>query len=429
MSAMRRLLVLLLGAALALSLTACSSFALPGAGDLLRAPALGQGQGKLQEALTEYLREEPEYKYPMEGEWRSPLLVEDIDGDGSEEGVLLYSMAGSGTAGVGSNVHIALLEQVDGVWTVAQDIEGANTEVASFEAVDLQGDGTLQLIVGFTSAGTAQGAANSLAVYRYDRNGLQALYTTPYSRYAVGDFTGEERPGLAVVYADDGLNFWCAFMEGGELVPKTPTIKLHPSFVNCVGINPSQNQAGVPMVVLDGMAETNMLASEVLVYSGEHFYKFQEAQNLVFEESGRQNPLLTARDIDGDGGVEIPVRDVLITTPKDDKKLETVLWMDFLEDTPEEKQFGIVDSSKSVFIRLPMEWRSNVRVDDGDGAGEWVIEHRQTRAELLRMRVPTSGVTPPVGSITVSLISGAYLDVSSRLPADEREMIDVVPLI
>ncbi len=416
---------------LAAVMVGCAPLALQNVNDLLRAPELGQGQGEIQKALAAYLGEQPEYKYPKEGDWRSPLIVEDLDGDGIAEGILLYSLAGSTTARRGNNVYVAVLEQQDGTWTVTQDLEGAGTEVASFEVASLLGGNTKQLIVGF--AASANLSNKSLSLYEYKDHQLgDLLYPTPYSRYELADFTGGGNTDLVIVTPDDqlgGLKLQYIPTSSGSLNLGLPPVKLDANFFSCSGIYPSSSADGSRLLVVDGVTDTKILTSDILYFSGEHFYKVDDSGALV-GETARANPLLGARDIDGDGIVEIPQRVGMteIVTLAGDKHLEYVQWMDFTAAQPQVKQFGLVDSGKGAYIHLPDAWMDKIRIQDGTAAEEWVIQDEASRRRLLSLRVFEGGETPPLDAILVSRVSRAYLLPSNTLTAAERKAITVTTL-
>ncbi|MDL2253127.1 hypothetical protein LJC49_03550 [Ruminococcaceae bacterium OttesenSCG-928-I18] len=414
---------------LALLLAGCAPLTMQNINDLLRAPELGQGQGEVQKALAAYLGEQPEYKYPKEGGMRSPLIVEDLNGDGVNEGILLYSLANSSTPGRSGNVYVAVLEQQEDEWVVTQDLEGAGSEVASFELADLFDNGQKQIVVGYASANLN---TKIFSLYEYaDGQLADLIYPAAYSRYELADFSGQGGMSLVIVSPDDqlgGLNLQYIPPKEGVLDLSLTPIKLDTNFSSCAGIYPSSSSEG-QLLVVDGVTETQVLASEILHFSGEHFFKVDDGGTIV-GETARTNPLLNTRDIDGDEVVEIPRRVGMteIVTLAGDKHLEYVEWMDFTTEEPKSKQFGIVDSDKGVYIRLPEPWRENIRIEDGKQSGEWSIRDTATRATLLTLEIFDGGQAPPMDAILVSRISDAYLVLSSSLPSYERNTIAVVSL-
>ncbi len=416
---------------LAFFLPGCSPLAFQNVNDLLRAPELGRGQGEIQKALATYLGEQPEYKYPKEGDWRSPLILEDLNGDGSKEGVLLYSLSGSATAGRGNNVYVAVLEYQQGAWVVTQDIEGPGTEVASFETTKLLNNGKSQLLVGFSTSSSL--GNKTLSIYEYAGGQLAELaYPAPYSRYELADFSGQGGIELVIVSPDDqkeSMKLQYIPTAGGTLDMSPAPVMLDANFASCSGIYPTSSETGERMLILDGKTDKGVLYSDILRFSGEHFYKVEDG-GVLTGETARANALLTSRDIDGDGIVEIPQRLGLteIVTLAGDKKLEYVQWIDFTGPEAVSKQFGLVDTGKGVYIRLPESWQDTVRVEDGQNDGEWYIRREDTREKLLSLLIFEAGQSPPPDALLVSRVSGAYLVPSISLMAAERNLISVTSL-
>lgn len=424
---LKKLVLAVSSLGLSIVLAGCAPFAFQNINDLLHAPALGQGQGEIQEALAKTLNGQPQYKFPKEGSWRSPLITADLNGDGVEEAVLLYSINnGVAQPEKANNVYIAVLENVNNTWKVTQKMEGVSTEVASMEVVDLLSDGTKQLIVGFGSnLGT-----KTFSLYQYQDKALKEMYSTPYITYGLGDFTGRGGTDLVLITAaEKELVFSYMPVVNGQLEPPQTPIKLNSNFVSCSGIYPTVGPDGNRYLIVDGVPGNDALSSQVIAFSGERFY-IPEELSRVFGESTRLNPLLKSRDIDKDGVVEIPVQieGGKVSTPKEDKRLEFVEWKDFTEPEPKTKQYGLLDSDRNVYLRLPDEWRGYINVLDGPGTGEWILQNSKTLAQMAALKVLEPGQTAPVDAMHLPGTQSSYLVLANNLTAAELESIQLVLL-
>ena len=404
--------------------------------DLLRAPALGPGQREIQEALAAYLGEEPQYKFPKEGDWRSPLIRADLNGDGQEEGILLYSVANStsGNKEKGNNVYIAVLEEKNGKWVVQADLDGADIEVASFAVVDLLKDGTKQILIGYASANLK---SKVLTLYQYQDAALKTVYQMPYSRYEIVDFGEKLDSGLALVSPEDqvaGLQLHFLPVRQGAFLDPEPPVKLDPNFIACLTIAASRNEEGEQFLVVDGMFDKGLIASQFVYFSGEHFYTVDDSGKMR-AESGRLNPLLQSRDIDDDGMLEIPRRvgNDPIFTVNGDKNLEYIEWLDFRKVEygalePVVEQFGLLDSDRKLYIRLPEEWRGRIKVADGSRKGEWIIQNVQTLSPLVTLRVYEEDQTPPQDALKVPGADNTFIVFGSALTLQEEIVIKAMYL-
>ena len=184
MSAVTRIFAAVLAAVSLVVLPGCTVLEDKTAGveELLRAPQLPGQYSQVQKALNSYLGESAQLKYPATGDFCSPFLFGDWNGDGVQDATVLYT-----TPAKGQNVHLAILEQnAQEGWKVTQEVEGLSSSVDSIFSAGLQGGTGSQLIVGY---GSTQGD-KYLAVYSYDDQTLDVVYQQAYSQYLVQDITG-----------------------------------------------------------------------------------------------------------------------------------------------------------------------------------------------------------------------------------------------
>lgn len=424
-----------------LLLAGCTPLGVQNINELLRAPALGEGQGEVQKALELELGDGVEYKFPKEGDERSPILMADLDGDGTREALLLYSIPAGTVTDHSSNVYVAVMKRQGDEWKLVQRIEGAGSEVASLEAADLLGDGTTQVLVGYAPANFT---SRFLAVYQWQDGKLRLASerTTTYSRYELADFTGRGGKDLIIVSADNqlsGLLLQHVPVVDGQLDYSKETVALGTGMKvqSCAGMYPSVNAEGEHLIVVDMITENDLLVSQFIYYWGEQFVG-QPNPEAFLGNTGRMNPLLKSQDIDGDDIVEIPQRvgNEKVITLNGDKDLEFVKWMDFTPAEPLRKEFGILDSDRGVYIRLPHAWLDSengvdtlsVKVQDGAGEGEWFLEDIASRKQLLSLRIFEPGTDPPMGAVQVSQISNAWLVLSPTLSGSEERAVGIISL-
>ena len=81
---------------LSLLLTACSSPLAGNVEELLEAPKLSQDQTLVVEELNRYIGGSAKLQYPRQGEFLSPFVFKDLNGDGVQEALVFYSREGRG---------------------------------------------------------------------------------------------------------------------------------------------------------------------------------------------------------------------------------------------------------------------------------------------------------------------------------------------
>ena len=92
--------------AAALLLSGCSAVTGSDVESLLRAPQASGETSAVQKALNSALGVTATLKYPASGDFLSPLLFGDWDGDGQDEAAVLYTLDASA-----GNVYLAVLNR------------------------------------------------------------------------------------------------------------------------------------------------------------------------------------------------------------------------------------------------------------------------------------------------------------------------------
>ncbi len=356
--------------------TACSPAT---AEELLRAPQLSSRLGVVQKALNDYLGEAAQLKYPREGDTSSPFLFGDLDGDGTEEAVVLYQSSAQGL-----NVRLAVLEQREGNWFVTQELEGPTTEVAGISQAALRGYGHDLVVV---YAAPTSDAENYLAVYSYQDKTIREEFVLPCSQYLVQDVTGSGSQDLVLARRrGEGLVLTLFTSRDGELV-NTQDLALDPRFYSCEQLLYSASPHG-HYIVMDGTDQSGYTISDLVCYDQEsgQLRRAVEGESLA-ARTARLKPGLYSCDINGDGTVEIPVVEQEITTEDSARRLSLITWRDFTRASSTVVQFGVLDMEYGFFLRLPVAWMGDVTVSDGPALDGWQVTSADGSLWYLRVLV------------------------------------------
>ena len=94
---------------LALLLAGCSRLSSPeNVIDLLSSPRLSKNESMIVAAITDSLGRDIVLKYPRRNSGTLPVTMLDIDSDGTEEAIVMYS-----APNLGANVRMAVLRQAE----------------------------------------------------------------------------------------------------------------------------------------------------------------------------------------------------------------------------------------------------------------------------------------------------------------------------
>lgn len=365
--------------ALALGLTGCS--VLPGGEteSLLRAPRLSGETSAVQKALNSYLGGVATLKYPASGDFLSPFLFGDWDGDGTEEAAVLYTAESSG-----SNVWLAILEPTDsGGWRVSQQTEGLSSEVETVSYAHLRDAQSLQLLVGYDSA---QGD-RYMVVYLYNSDeSLQTVNKQSYTGMLVSDVTdgGDGTEDLVLVLPTEtengGINLQLLTYTGGDTFLAAQTLAVGEGYYSgCAGLHAGVGEDGASYLVVDGWTgSASSLASSIIIYDAESgFLKTYNPPGVsdLSRATQRYDTDLLSMDLDGNGTVDIPteVADGGNVQENLTNQLHFLLWKDYATEEGGNNIFGVYDSEHRFFLRLPESMHGNVSVKANAGGTGWII--------------------------------------------------------
>ncbi|HIV87174.1 MAG TPA: hypothetical protein H9896_03605 [Candidatus Pygmaiobacter gallistercoris] len=421
---------------LVLLFSGCSSPLGGGVEELLEAPKLSQNQTLVVETLNRHIGGSAKLQYPRQGEFLSPFVFRDLNGDGTEEAVVFYSDK-TGTSN--QYVRVALLEQTDGKWDVCWDDEGLGVGVDSVQFGTMYASGTDALIVGYTNTGPSD---KFLAVYNYEaeQQGMIQVDKRQYCGYALADFTGNGTDDLVVLSsaAESGpMQVTMLTVEGGELRIVT-SVALDSLLQTSSQIWVSSSTGGYSLVI-DGFTSGGTLASEQLYFDEDSGRLISCGKRLGIEIptlTTRVGTTLSSRDVDGDGAVEIPVVLGNVSVFSTEQRMQWVSYYDFAaidayqnnfeketvdpgkqipsvlpvpqsgnstssfpqqetaQTTPDEQEiqptnekvFGLADLSYGYYLRLPISWKNRVTVERL-GSRSWSLIDTASSETLLTVQI------------------------------------------
>ena len=356
---------------------------------LLRAPQLSGQTGAVQSALNRYLGVTATLRYPASGEFLSPFLFGDWDGDEINEAAVLY------TSDASPNVWLAILEPDGDDWRVTQTIEGLSSEAETVTYARLRDAESLQLVVGY---GSAQGD-RYLVVYLYSEETLQELLRQQYTEMILADVTGSsETQDLVLAIPGDNENSGVTL----NLLTNTPdgfrsaqTTKVGAGrYTGCAALHAGTDGSGSPWLIMDGWTSTahNSIATSIIVYDEETgfltSYDPPGAGDLA-RNTLRYDTALVSTDVDGNGSVDIPqeLNDGGELLSPLDSRLKFLLWRDYSDSEGGSNCFGVYDSEYRYFLPLPESMHGNILIrSNGSGTG-WLICNAEGTSIYCELRV------------------------------------------
>ena len=424
-----RLLAGLLSAAIALSLSGCSL-----GGDvenLIRPPRSTGEQQEIQEALENAIGNAGKggyvLKYPKTGEYRSAIILEDLNGDGEEEALAFYRIGAEN-----SGVHLNLLQKSGDKWLSVSDVEGASTDVEEVFFGDLDGDGFLEMVVGWSIYTVRD---KQMTLYSLAGNRLTKWYEGMYSSAVMTDMTGKGRDDLLLLQTGSGDQpptavLWSA--EKNEATAETVLTEmgsaaLDQTIQQFLSIRIGRLSDTVRGVFADAASSAGGRLTELLYWDGSQLLApfYDETTGLTRGTYREYN--IPAMDVDGDGQIEWPscqlFPDQETLSPARDPLCRTD-WMSLnFEDMTTFREFSsVVNAADGYLLRLEDGWDGKVSASLNREAGTLSLYDISSgaRAEILSLRTtPTRAWT---GTTTVG--ATALAAVSKTSPAGGKAEAD-----
>ena len=303
---MKRILALLLLAAVLLSLGGCSIME-GNISTLLKVPRPNKVQQQLRNAIDSSLGTNIKYISPSSGNYRTSLMQVDLDGSGRPETVLFYLPTAEDT----SAFLAVLTELEDGSWKLLKKVQGAATAVDYVEFSDLDGDNKLDVLVGWSRGDSAR----ELMVYNVYTAGEGLIYSDGYNESRF--FTDADgTPLLFVATFDKAAGSGTAkvvTLDEDGILTKTLTCEIDAHFDTVTAISYSRISPTTRAILFDTRLG-NTAITQLLFYDGAHLLNPYYADGLLNPAFVRETAF-ACTDIDKDGIMELPAASALPSVP------------------------------------------------------------------------------------------------------------------
>jgi len=385
--------------------------------NLLSSPKLSQRESEIVTAIKDYLGQDIILKYPKRGSNISPVQIADLNNDGVDEAVALYSVPS-----YGGNVRISVLSSTRDGWTVGYDSEGYGSEIYKISFDGLTQNGKKQIVVGYTFADSSE---KFLAVYFVENNRVSDIMAQPCQDYMVYDVTGDGSPDIIVA----GLNannqntqvkvlstHYSNFLSeiAAKQLPVTnakvtsmafSTTDFTDNAAMLIDYYDTYRRVYTEAMYLDGNRLVSVLSKDVV----------QKIWSFDYD--------LNSRDVDGDGYIETPT--IIADGTASGYNLKQMEWTNFMLSNPERKYYGVCEANSGVFFALPDEWQNLITLVNGD-EGTWQVTSAANGAILVEFDIVSAGEDNSASDNTVTVSSGTIqvkITFDTSVTSQQREYI------
>ena len=356
-----KLTALCAAAAMLLPMTGCSLTA--SAEELFTLPEFPVEYTGLSNQLNALLGQGYEYVSPSSGRNIQSVQMTDLNGDGYEEAVAFFR-APSGE----KPLKIVIFRPTEDSFEQLCTIESSGSAINRVSYQDLNGDGTMELVVGWRISADVQ----TVAVY-VPQPEPYVLLQSGYTRFTVTDLDGDGVKSLLLFRSDnDGQPVAGLYVRKDDVISAS-----YSSVLSCTMAELSRGSIvagrlsdGTPAVFATGVNSQGMAMTDVLIW--------QENGGLTNVVQDRFTGLTSAvypymqlapQDIDGDGCIEIPA-------PEQPAKADTantaaakglVKWISYDKDGDSASlTVTYHDLAAGWYFRLPDGWGGGITYTTAD---------------------------------------------------------------
>jgi len=363
-SALKKIILVLFIAIAAMLLSGCLSIS---ADELYSLPEVSAEYLRLQAHINVLLNQGAEFAPPTGGPNRQAVQLRDLNGTGTNEVIAFFSIPGE------SALQVYIFEYVDGDYTVADIIEGVGTEIESVRYVDMDGSGTMQLVIGWQMGV----ALKYMTIYSMMGFHHQSLVSgVEYSEIAVYDTTGDGTDDVIVFMLPTQETGATAavfsLMQDGEVIKEE--VRLSGGIDTISRIFTGKLIDGSPAIFVDseGSFENGSLVTDVLArYRGEFLNISMNSSNTVSDNTVRNR--MASSDINRDGIIKVPTLRLLIA--QSETEYYAIDWYGFLSSGQNRLMLTTYHNTfDEWFLILPFDWREKVSIRREDAVpGERTI--------------------------------------------------------
>ena len=327
--------------------------------DLYSLPTLPAKYTELNTQLNEILESGAEYAAPTSGANIQSVQLVDLDGDGREEAVAFFRNAAEEKP-----LKIYIFTATEVSYQKTELIEGSGTGIYSIAYTDLDGDGRMELLVGWKATTELQ----VLEVYALRPGGAALLVRSDYVKYTAMDLDQDQRQELVVLHADeggDGVADYYSWQEDGSLASQSSArLSVTMAELNQQGrVTQGKLQEEVPALFVTGVTDASRAVTDILsVRNG-------ELTNVVLSDltgvSGEIAPFcsLYPSDINNDGLTEVPSPIQVSSMMETGAAYQRVDWYAYNAGGQSSLALHTYhDVEDRWYLRLPEEWLNHIWV-------------------------------------------------------------------
>ena len=348
----------LLGAVVLVSAGGCNFMELS-LEDALRPPKTMGDEAEIEQLISNSAKGGYTLKYPKNGNYRSAIIMRDLDGDKADEAIAFFHGKDE-TA----KIHMLLMNEADGKWQIAGDYVTETTDVDCVDFSNITESPELEILVGYT---TYTPNVNFLSCYTYSNGTTSTIQAgQSYSAFYCGSLDNSGKDGVMT------LNLFTADNEAKatlleydkekRMLFAKASVSMDPNVVKFRHVVFGELEDNVKGIVVDGAYASDELVTQAIYFNND----LAVLRNPLYRERYKNPTLRTvsvySEDVDNDRIVDIPTVEKLPSAGVDSavKITDKVTRNTFSPagETLNRKNDYAINFDYGFLVKIPATWQS-----------------------------------------------------------------------
>lgn len=334
--------------------------------NLMHPPKATGEMAQIQDLIEKTVGADIFFKYPQNGDFKSAIIMHDLDGDDQDEAIAVYQTSAQDTQS-----YIMIIDKIEEAWQVVKTITAKNTDLDKVCFGDINGDGKDDIILGWSSY-TNYGKEITVILYENANYNVITPKET-YSDILVNDFDGDGKSEILTLSLSKRED---SQVEEGEKAAKAKLIKFdnNSNDVVVIGstfidstvvkynhvkfgkIDSSQNGA-----VIDAVTDKGRTTSEIVYWDKNEnklkapLYNSKTLSSTTFLRDSE----IPSNDINNDGIIELPKVD--LTDGSNEKYTYILSWFKYNTNNHRNDYVEsiIMNVKDSYIFVIPNKWKNS----------------------------------------------------------------------
>lgn len=341
---------------------------------LLVPPLYHEEYESLVDAFRDKVSKNAVFCSPRNGEYRSAIIIEDLDGDKEKEALIFYKDEIESSV---AKLHYFNL--IDGDWISRSDLNGYGNEVEKIMISDMDSDGNSELIVIWSVSGVS--TSNIMSVYRtsYNLDRYKELSNETCSVCELADIDGDSRDEIFYINqtTSSGVVQRTARVVrlSGNSVVIMDEARVDPNISSYVSVKTEKASGDSPLrFYIDALKGETQMITELIYWDSDKSKlcaPFLDLDTMSNIETLRDNFLLCT-DINNDGIIDIPVQGKTLADDGVDK-IYITKWTDYSSDEPVTVANTVVNFADGYMVALDEDEVETVGIINYRSQNCWVV--------------------------------------------------------